>query len=616
MCLTVTLKSLRIWRRSYVARMIPPHVPADCRSPGEKLLFSRFRDDPDTANWIVLHSLGVAKHPKRIEGEVDFVVLVPGEGILCLEVKAGQVARRQGVWIYGTSPFAESSTVGPFRQAADGMYGIRNFVAAGAPDLKGLLFFSAVIFTYIDFDEESTEWHSWQFADRSQLARQPISSACVRILRRAHNYIRTTPSAKWYDIKRSRPDDGQIKRIADLLRGDFEFFASPQARADETEKQIRSFTEEQFGALDLWIENARIIYKGPAGTGKTILAIESARRSVHSGKATLFGCYNRLLGEWLIRQTEKLTKDAAARFSVGTFHSILLRLSGLTVPSDGGHEFWTHLLPERVLERTLNGELDVPMFDVMVLDEAQDLLSDVYLDVIEMLLAGGLAGGRWALFGDFERQAIYASYASSSGQGVMNSILERAPHHTIYPLRINCRNAENIAISLELACRLDPGYTRILNTDSGSEVVVDFYRNQQEQMQKLSRLIEIVRQTFRDEQTVILSMKEDSASCANLLSTSASATGIHPFRDGGARESSIGFATIHAFKGLEAPAVILTDIDEFGGDRMESLLYIGMSRARQCLAILMHESCRTAYEQGLRDGFKIAGRRRRNDGRS
>ena len=71
-----------------MARMIPSQLPTDCKSPGERSLFPRFKNDPDTAGWIVLHSLGVAKHPKRIEGELDFVVIVPGAGILCLEVKA------------------------------------------------------------------------------------------------------------------------------------------------------------------------------------------------------------------------------------------------------------------------------------------------------------------------------------------------------------------------------------------------------------------------------------------------------------------------------------------------------------------------------------------------
>jgi hypothetical protein len=46
---------------------------------------------------------------------------------------------------------------------------------------------------------------------------------------------------------------------------------------------------------------------------------------------------------------------------------------------------------------------------MLVIDEAQDLLEDEYLDVLDLLVKGGLAGGRWAFFGDFERQAIYIS---------------------------------------------------------------------------------------------------------------------------------------------------------------------------------------------------------------
>jgi hypothetical protein len=58
-----------------MAQMIPPRVN-EKTPPGERLLFDKFKKDPATEDWIVLHSLGVAKHPERTEGELDFVVMV------------------------------------------------------------------------------------------------------------------------------------------------------------------------------------------------------------------------------------------------------------------------------------------------------------------------------------------------------------------------------------------------------------------------------------------------------------------------------------------------------------------------------------------------------------
>ena len=70
-----------------MARMIPPIIPSEYRGEGERETFRRLRDDPNTPDWIVLHSLGLAKHDRRVAGEVDFVLIVPTWGILCLEVK-------------------------------------------------------------------------------------------------------------------------------------------------------------------------------------------------------------------------------------------------------------------------------------------------------------------------------------------------------------------------------------------------------------------------------------------------------------------------------------------------------------------------------------------------
>ncbi len=97
-----------------MARMVPPYYAEGIKSTGEKQIFDRLRGDPATTDWICLHSLNLAKHMKRVYGEIDFVVLVPNEGIFCLEIKSGRVARREGIWTY-TDRYGDisTSTVGP-----------------------------------------------------------------------------------------------------------------------------------------------------------------------------------------------------------------------------------------------------------------------------------------------------------------------------------------------------------------------------------------------------------------------------------------------------------------------------------------------------------------------
>ena len=83
-----------------MAKLIPSHITSRCKSPGEIYIFNEFKKNENTKGWIVLHSLNVAKHSKRFAGELDFVVIVPNEGILCIEVKSGNVSRKDGLWLY------------------------------------------------------------------------------------------------------------------------------------------------------------------------------------------------------------------------------------------------------------------------------------------------------------------------------------------------------------------------------------------------------------------------------------------------------------------------------------------------------------------------------------
>src|SRR5262245_31643027 len=106
-----------------MARMIPPRLSSDVKSSGEKQIFALLESDPDTADWIVLHSLGLARHVKRLHGEIDFLVLIPGQGVFCLEVKAGSVGRHEGEWVF-TNRYNEStrSPRSPFAQVMDAMF--------------------------------------------------------------------------------------------------------------------------------------------------------------------------------------------------------------------------------------------------------------------------------------------------------------------------------------------------------------------------------------------------------------------------------------------------------------------------------------------------------------
>lgn len=588
-----------------MARMIPPVISQACVSPGERMLFDRFRRTPECQDWVVFHSLGVADHTRRQMGEIDFLVVIPSEGILCLEVKSGAVERKNGLWVYGRGIQTTKSSVGPFRQASDAMHSIIKAAIGREPSLAGLLFWSGVIFTGIDFEEESPEWHQWQYVNRSQLLRNGIAVCCLRILAGAHNHIQATPSCSWYSPSKSRPKPEQVKRLINIFRSDFEYPVLFKSMLADSENRIRRFTEEQFSALDIMQENPRILFKGPAGTGKTFLAIEMARRSVGQKINTAHLCYNRHLGIWISKETERIYSSDSALVFCGTFHQYLLTLSGSAVPDNAQPDFWTETLPLVVIESIFNGRIQAPCFQTLVIDEAQDLLSENYLDIFDLLLEGGLAGGQWAMFGDFERQAIYTSSEIGTKQDTLAILKKRRLSYVSYPLRINCRNTPQIAASVELSCGLNPGYSRVLNEISDIDVHVSFYKNTNNQRNLLNTLASKFSERYRASDIIVLSTKRDSESCAYSLSKEDRGTPFRPYRES-SQIPSIRFASIHAFKGLEAPAIILTDIENINEEFSKALLYIGMTRARLELVLLLHERCKQDWQctllQSIRQG--------------
>ena len=583
--------------------MIPPGFSA--KTPlGEKELFNKLRDDPDTQGWIVLHSLDIKKHQSKIEGELDMVILVPGMGVLCVEVKGCDVERKHGKWIY---PY-ETSVEGPFKQASTAMHSLRDYLVKRDCSLSGLLFFSAAIFTRANFSSESPEWHPWQYINALMFRRRPISASVTDILERAHDHIRSRTSRySWYKDSDSRPTEAQIRRISSLLRDDFEYLVSSRSDKDQIEESIRHFTEEQFDALDLLQENDRIMFKGPAGTGKTFLAMEAARRAALEGKSVLFLCYNNLLGDWLKDKTSGLARDRT-QFICGTFHSLLLDVSGEKSAMGTGRDYWQKELPRKAADRLLDDDRTYSSYDMLIIDEAQDLLTEEYLDILDLLLTGGLAGGKWALFGDFERQAIYVAEGGPGVLAGLQSLAGRAPNHVNFGLRINCRNAEPIADLLTITSGLVPGYKGVLQDLEGSDIDPLFYGSPTSQSERLREAISALGETFNAKEIVIISMRGDEDSCAGTSVNGFIGVRVAPIRK--AHDSqTIPYASIHAFKGLEAQAVIITDIESLDDERSRSLLYVGMSRARIRLYMLMHESCRQSYDRILDSGLERISRR-------
>ncbi len=643
-------------------RLIPPAIALDTPSEGERVAFDALAAAEGADDWVVLHSLDLANHRRRLAGEIDFLLIVPGKGVLVLEVKgAHHLRRHDGLWFYGSDPRPDER--GPFKQASEAMHSLRDRLVRRHRDLARVVFWSAVCFPFVDFAEASEEWHPWQVIDRRAMAARPLTQLCESVLDHAREEL-VAHDEPWFHAERHEPHGQQVDELLRVLRGDFEFFESPKSRARRLDDEVRRYTEEQFEALDTIDANPRVVFDGPAGTGKTLLAVEAARRGAVAGRRVLLLCFNRPLGRWLQEETEDLRPRAGAGVSgkgpgvvARTLHEHLRLLAGVTPTPEQvcSQSFWQDELPELAAEGLLelterasrDGGHSREVYDEIVVDEAQDVLRRSYFDVLDLSLSGGFDGGIYRLFGDFAYQRIYDAAALSLDQVLAPG--GPCAGAVRYELRVNCRNTPRVA---QLACACGgvvPGYSRVRRPDDEAQPEIRYWRDEAGQRRLLAAVLdELAEQGFKGARTAILSPHGDDNCCARGLTGQPWQDRLAPLLrearaianpvaggapdgaprgdgpDGGApggggpvaagewpaacvpsdldavdlHSNKTRYCSIYRFKGLESPAVVLTDIEDLDSPAACSLLYVGCTRALHRLVILAHESLRATLESG------------------
>lgn len=201
-----------------MARVIPSYFLPET-PPGEQALHKALAESDGTEDWIALHSLAIAEHVKKPEGEADFVVIVPDHGILVIEVKSHlTVDCRGSVWRLGN----EAPTVrGPFKQAGEAMHSLRKYLLKKNVDLSSSPVLSAAWFTGVrarTMLPESPEWHDWQVLDSEDL-KNGVVAAILRTLKSGAAHLGRTTYVTYGAVG---PDEATARRVESLLRPRFE----------------------------------------------------------------------------------------------------------------------------------------------------------------------------------------------------------------------------------------------------------------------------------------------------------------------------------------------------------------------------------------------------------
>ena len=562
-----------------MASIIPRLCPSDA-PPGEANVYHYFNMQNDTDGWHVLHGLDIAEHRTQIRGEADFVIIVPGKGVLVLEVKSHKMVKRneRGWWL-GNSGDPEER--GPFTQVSNAMHSIRDYLIGKNPEFSRVPFCSAVAFTHCNFDLKTMEWHPWQLINAAKLRGSNISKLVCHALDRSREHA-VSRGRSWAMDAEGVPRPAECEAIVSTLRPMFELLRNPRAARKDMDDEMLNCTRQQFKALDAMSMNRRVIFCGPAGSGKTILAIEAARRfhKEGAGGQTLFLCYNTLLAA----EISAVTKKIAPSVTVKTIDSMLLGIA----PDHGfdsdkrDSSFWAEVLPTLAFDKLVQNNAP-PKWENCIIDEAQDLLRPNYLDVLDCLIRGGLKDGCLMLFGDFDRQDIYARKVMAP-----RDFGEKwCPSIAAYRLSENCRNTKSISGHVESLGGLNPHYSNVLRGDDGHDPIFKFYNSPEDQLDQVLEFLGGIQSEGFSQRDVVLLTPTRESNCLKMLR--ASNLPESRIVDYDLSANGLRHCTIQGFKGLESPVVLIMDFESMSDDYMQSLLYIGISRAQHRLGIMFHD---------------------------
>lgn len=564
-----------------MARMLPATVREGTSSPAEHQMFARIRDEL-SGEWIALHSLGLTIHHAKPWAEIDFVLIGP-PGVFCVEVKGGLVSRHDGIW-YTTPQHGHHASQpqrlneSPFEQVGSASAQLFRFIQRTCPGAAKAITGYAVAAPDVEWTVRGPDIDLALVYDQRDSAR-PFADFMDRVARRWNKRIG--------GLGRKPETLGRHDKQAVLesIRGDFHLVPSLRASATAADRDLVRLTNEQCQLFARLGANPRVVARGGAGTGKTLIAAEEARRLAKQGLKVLYVCFSRNLARYLASALADVPT-----ITVRTLHSLMNEVVDTAgrrseLPDVDESDLLALFLPELATEVLLEST-DTDHFEAVVIDEAQDLMREPYLDVIDALLEGELKEGTWRCF-------IDASQNILGGIAPIGLRRLRAAVPVDWPLTVNCRNTQPIAVQVALLSGTP--MLEVLAPD-GPPTELFWYTSADHQRRAVSeRLRDLKHEGFAARQIVVLSRYRMERSVAR------DGVGM-PLKDIsrgglGSQGDHVAFSTVSSFKGLEAEVVLLVDVDDLSSAEGLISVYVGASRARVALYVFISDQVRDQFRE-------------------
>ncbi len=527
-----------------MARMIPTVEEKSSYngSLGEEVLFEALKKLPD--EFVVFHSVKWNRKDRCNNvrwGEADFVIFHPQRGLLVVEVKSGGISCDDSGIIYQINTLTnQRKRIYPMEQANRSKHAFRELLENKLSYNDVYWIEEAVWFTSVSKSNMNGSLPP-AFTVGNTFFEEDIKNP-LSAVERAFDF---------YNMKviKSRTPQAALT-VVNVLSPCFDAIPSMSTMFNIQEGYFNRMTLEQSYLLDYLEEQKIAAIQGAAGTGKTMLAIEKARR-LSTNEKVLFLCFNKFLLQFL-RKTFSYSMPNVDFYNLQTMASKALdKEATIDDVTDFLNDF----------DKYFNGW----DFKSIIIDEGQDI-NESHIRLLKDIAS--IKEGSFYIFYD-KHQLVQQRNGLDWLQEVECRLV----------LTMNCRNTRSIAETAGIPLSI----TNIKMKEEVIGVKPKFYitASEEESLAQLEKLIDgYVKEAFSYNQIVILTTKTLETSI--LRNVTKIGRYKLKFEETG---KGILFTTCKKFKGLESDVVIVIDVSDetFESSEARRIYYVGASRAKHFL---------------------------------
>ena len=372
--------------------LIPTYISEKAPS-GEKLFFDLASKEEGFDKWTLFWDTHIDVHRSKKDGQCDFIFLGP-PGLFFIEVKGGDFYEsRNGLhrwgWLNSKTPLNEKHE-SPLAQAKGNMYSVMGYLKE---KISNKIKFKNIFFAYGASHPEAN-----LSGLKGDVEYDPIQ-VFYKNKESISSYIKGLES----HFKENKYKHGSFKKLSDSdlllikrqLKSNFKCLTSSQKTEDNKKEILRLEGEQRLMLEGIDYSDSRILVEGAAGTGKTVMARFITENHLLDDKRILWLSFNRIFTNF-IKEYFSTYGMIDVHTSVGFLKNYIQKM-GEDIAFDDPNILTTFL--------NFFDESEFKKYDVIIIDEAQDILTIEYLLIIDEILNGGLKNGSWAIMLDKGEQA-------------------------------------------------------------------------------------------------------------------------------------------------------------------------------------------------------------------